>query len=72
MVKNPSTKKKRATAQNKGLTAQNKKELQCILGACTHTPASKTCLYWNKVVDADDPAAVQLKLVEKIIKKALA
>lgn len=72
MVKNPSSAKKRVRTQNKGLTAQNKKDLQCILGTCSHTPASKTCLYWSKVVDSDDPAAVQLRLVEKIINKALA
>lgn len=67
MVQNPSTKKKRSTAQNKGLTAQNKKDLECILGACKHEPTSKTCLYWNKVVDAEDPAKAQYKLIIKII-----
>lgn len=67
MVENPSKKKKRATAQNKGLTAQNKKTLQCILGCCTHDITSKTCVYWNKVVDSDDPALTQMKLISKMI-----
>lgn len=67
MVENPSTKKKRATAQNKGLSAQNKKTLQCILGCCTHDITSKTCVYWNKVVDSDDPALTQMKLITKMI-----
>lgn len=67
MVENPSKKKKRATAQNRGLTAQNKKTLQCILGCCTHDITSKTCVYWNKVVDSDDPALTQMKLISKMI-----
>ncbi len=66
MVQVSSPKKKRATAQNKGLTAQNKKTLQCILGCCTHDITSKTCLYWNKVVDSDDPALTQMKLIAKL------
>lgn len=67
MVENPSKKKKRATAQNRGLTAQDKKTLQCILGCCTHDITSKTCVYWNKVVDSDDPALTQMKLISKMI-----
>lgn len=66
MVSVSSSKKKRATAQNRGLTAQNKKTLQCILGCCTHDITSKTCLYWNKVVDSDDPALTQMKLIAKL------
>lgn len=67
MVGESSSKKKRATAQNKGLSAQNKKTLQCILGCCTHDITSKTCVYWNKVVDSDDPALTQMKLITKMI-----
>lgn len=67
MVKNPSSTKKRVRTQKKGLTAQNKKTLECILGCCTHDVTSKTCLYWNKVVDADDPALMQMKLIAKLI-----
>lgn len=67
MVKNPSSTKKRVRTQKKGLTAQNKKTLECILGCCTHDATSKTCLYWNKVVDADDPALMQMKLIAKLI-----
>lgn len=67
MVNNPSSTKKRVRAQKKGLTAQNKKTLECILGCCTHDVTSKTCLYWNKVVDADDPALMQMKLIAKLI-----
>ena len=67
MVKNPSSTKKRVRTQKKGLTAQNKKTLECILGCCTHDITSKTCLYWNKVVDADDPAMMQMKLIAKLI-----
>lgn len=66
MVGESSSKKKRATAQNKGLSAQDKKKLQCILGCCNHTIESKTCLYWNKVVDSDDPALTQMKLIAKL------
>jgi len=66
-VKNASSGAKRVRTQNKGLTAQNKKDLECILGACKHEPTSKTCLYWNKVVDAEDPAKAQYKLIIKII-----
>lgn len=67
MVKNPSSTKKLVRTQKKGLTAQNKKTLECILGCCTHDVTSKTCLYWNKVVDADDPALMQMKLIAKLI-----
>ncbi len=67
MVKDPSSTKKRVRTQKKGLTAQNKKTLECILGCCTHDVTSKTCLYWNKVVDADDPALMQMKLIAKLI-----
>lgn len=67
MVKNPSSTKKRVRPQKKGLTAQKKKTLECILGCCTHDITSKTCLYWNKVVDADDPALMQMKLIAKLI-----
>lgn len=66
-VNNTSRTKKRIRTQNKGLTAQNKKALECILGLCDHTPSSKTCLYWNKVVDSEDPAGIQLKLITKLI-----
>lgn len=66
MVKNPSSNKKRVRAQNKGLTAQNKKTLECILGCCMHNATHKTCVYWNKVVDADDPALMQMKLIAKL------
>lgn len=44
------------------------KDLECILGSCRHTPASKSCLYWAKVVDAENPALEQTKLIKKIIK----
>lgn len=64
MTKLSTKTKKTATAQDRGVTAQ----LKCILGACTHAPSSKTCLYWNKIVDSNDPAAAQLVLIEKIIK----
>lgn len=66
-VKNPSSKKKAHTAQSKGLTAQNKKDLECILGVCKHEISSKTCLYWNKIVDAEDPARAQYKLIERML-----
>lgn len=69
MVNNPSSKKKRVRAPSRGLTAQNKKTLECILGLCGHGPEAKTCLYWTKVVDNDDPALVQYKLIEKLIKE---
>lgn len=68
-VKHTSLKKKRATEPSKGLTVQNKKTLECILGLCKHNPEAKTCLYWTKVVDDDDPALVQYKLIEKLIKE---
>lgn len=67
MVQTSTSKKKRVVGPSKGLTAQKKKDLECILGACKHDCTSKTCLYWNKVVDADDPAAVQYKLIVKLI-----
>lgn len=66
MVAVSSPKKKRVTAHSGGLTAQNKKTLQCILGCCEHDITSKTCLYWNKVVDSDDPALTQMKLIAKL------
>lgn len=66
MVKNPSLKEKRATGPSRGLTAQNKKTLQCILGCCEHECTSKTCVYWKKVVDSDDPALTQMKLIAKL------
>lgn len=66
MVGESSSKKKRVREPFKGLTAQNKKTLQCILGCCTHDCTSKTCLYWNKVVDSDDPALTQMKLIAKL------
>lgn len=66
-VKNTTSSIKRVRTQNKGLTAQNKKALECILGLCAHSMESKTCLYWNKVVDAEDPAKVQYKLIIKLI-----
>lgn len=69
MVEVSSSKKKRATAQNKGLTAQDKKTLQCILGCCTHDITSRTCVYWNKVVDSDDPALTQMKLIAELFRK---
>lgn len=67
MVSNPSSKKKRRTERSRGLTAQNKKALECILGCCEHEPTCKTCAYWAKVVDSDDPAATQMKLIIKMI-----
>lgn len=66
MVVVPSPTKKRARAKARGLSAQNKKALECILGCCNHECTSKTCVYWNKVVDSDDPAKTQFKLIEKI------
>ena len=66
-VKNPSSTKKRTTTRNRGLTAQNKKDLECILGLCSHTPSSKTCKYWNKIVDAEFPEQVQYKLIERML-----
>ena len=67
MVENPSLKKKRATESSRGLSAQNKKTLQCILGCCEHNCTSKTCVYWKKVVDSDDPAQTQYKLIVKLL-----
>ena len=67
MGTNSSSKKKPLRTQNRGLTAQNKKDLECILGLCSHSITSKTCLYWNKVVDAEDPAAAQYRLIVKLI-----
>jgi hypothetical protein len=66
-VKNTSSGAKRVRTQNKGLTAQKKKTLECILGLCTHSIENKNCLYWNKVVDAENPAGVQYKLIIKLI-----
>ena len=61
-------KKKRARAPSKGLTAQNKKDLECILGLCKHSALSNAkCLYWDKVVDATDPAQEQYKLIVKML-----
>lgn len=67
MVSKSSSTKKRVAARSKGLTVQNKKDLECILGMCNHSITSKTCLYWNKVVDANNPAEVQYKLIVKLI-----
>lgn len=68
MVNNPSRTKKRNTAHSRGLTAQNKKDLECILGLCKHNAMSNTkCLYWDKVVDSADPAQEQYKLIVKLI-----
>lgn len=69
MVEVSSRVRKRVRTQNKGLRTQNKKTLECILGLCNHGPEAKTCLYWTKVVDSEDPAAVQYKLIEKLIKE---
>lgn len=66
MVSQPSSARKRATARNSGVSAQNKKALECILGCCNHGCTSKTCTYWNKVVDSDDPAKMQMKLIIKL------
>lgn len=66
-VKNQSSTKKRATTRNRGLTAQNKKDLECILGLCSHAPSNKTCKYWNKIVDAEFPEQVQYKLIERML-----
>lgn len=67
-VKNASSGAKRVRTQTKGLTAQNKKDLECVLGLCKHSPFTNTkCLYWDKVVDAADPAREQYKLIIKII-----
>lgn len=68
MTQNPTSKKKRVVARSKGLTAQKKKDLECILGLCKHSALSSTkCLYWDKVVDAADPAEEQFKLITKLI-----
>lgn len=68
MGTNSSSATKRATARSKGLTAQNKKDLECILGLCKHSALTNTkCLYWDKVVDAADPAQEQYKLIVKLI-----
>lgn len=67
MGKIPTKTQKRVRTQNKGLTAQKKKTLECILGLCTHSIENKNCLYWNKVVDAENPAGVQYKLIIKLI-----
>lgn len=67
MVEVSSPKKKRATEPSRGLSAQNKKTLQCILGCCEHNCTSKTCVYWKKVVDSDDPAQTQYKLIVKLL-----
>lgn len=72
MVKNPSSQKKRAREPARGLTAQNKKDLECILGVCKHeVPGKSKCLYWDKVVDNDDPAKVQFDLIVKLLNKVL-
>lgn len=63
MTKLSTSNKKPRTAQSSGVRAQ----LKCILGACTHEPSSKTCVYWKKVVDCDDPAMMQLKLIEGLM-----
>lgn len=63
-VKNPSPQKKRARRDSRGLTAQNKKDLECILGCCQHESG---CVYWKKVVDAEDPARMQFELINKMI-----
>lgn len=56
------------TTRSRGLTAQNKKDLECILGLCKHSAFTNTkCLYWDKVVDAADPAQEQYKLIVKLI-----
>lgn len=68
MVQTSTSAKKRVTARSRGLTAQNKKTLECILGVCKHSPFTNTkCLYWDKVVDAADPAQEQYKLIIKLI-----
>lgn len=68
MGTNSSSKKKPLRTQNKGLTAKNKKDLECILGLCKHSAMTNTkCLYWDKVVDAPDPAAEQYKLIIKLL-----
>lgn len=62
------SKKKRVREPSRGLTAQNKKDLECILGLCKHSAMTNTkCLYWDKVVDAPDPAAEQYKLIIKLL-----
>ena len=66
MVQVSSPNKKRVTEPSRGLTAQNKKTLQCILGCCPHNVDSKNCPYWRKVVDSDDPALMQYKLIVKL------
>lgn len=64
-------KEKRVREPSRGLRTQIKNDLKCILGACTHAPTSRTCLYWNKVVDAEDPAEIQFKLISKIIENEM-
>lgn len=49
------------------LSEKQKKELECILGLCSHSINSKTCVYWNKVVDSENPAGIQFKLIVKLI-----
>jgi len=62
------SKKKRVKEPSRGLTAQNKKTLECILGICKHGPmGTAKCLYWDKVVDSSDPGREQLKLIIKLI-----
>lgn len=67
MGKITTLKKKRVVGPSRGLTAQKKKDLECILGLCSHSISSKTCLYWNKVVDAENPAGVQYRLIIKLL-----
>lgn len=68
---NTTNKKKRVTAQNRGVTAQFEKTLDCALGCCSHKPTSKTCIYWKKIVDADYPEKEQRKIILKLVKDEL-
>lgn len=40
--------------------------LKCILGQCNHTALSKDCLF-NKICDAKDPDAEELKQLKKVL-----
>ena len=70
-TKDPSRKKKPLTGPSRAQLEQIRKPLQCILGCCGHDYTSRTCLYWKKVVDAADPAEMQLKLIMKLFKEKL-
>lgn len=44
------------------------KELDCILGCCSHKNTTNTkCIFYKKIVDAEFPEKEQKKLIMKII-----